>query len=175
MSRILRSSLVVACIVSISSLAHASAGGSVASIGAVTALAVMAFPVVFLLSSHQMSARTLTLTLAASQVFFHAAHMYLSSFDPHMAHMSGMSTGISIPMVCSHAVAVAIMALLLSRGERLVWTVWSWMVPLLRARPGLTQWAAVRLQSASPATDLTSFFELFASRALSRRGPPAFV
>ncbi|CAN5389389.1 hypothetical protein BH09ACT10_BH09ACT10_05750 [soil metagenome] len=175
MSRILRSSLVVACVVSISSLAHASAGGSLASIGAVTALAVITFPIVFLLSSLRMSARTLTITLTASQVFFHAAHTYLSSLDPHMEHMGGMSTGISMPMVCSHVVAVAIMALLLSRGEHLVWSVWSWMVPLLRARPGLTHQAVARLKTPSPTADLTSFVELFASRALSRRGPPTFV
>ncbi|WP_232285287.1 hypothetical protein [Saccharomonospora xinjiangensis] len=167
--RLVRVTAVTATVVVLSAIAHL-VGGAPVDASTLVAGSLIVLPSVFVVSRRRLSFRTLSLLLLSGQVVLH--HVFTAAGRHHEAEaISLWSPG----MAGAHLVATGITAMWLTRGERLLWAVWSWLSRAVAA--------AIRLPSpAGPASPPRPRGQRRGSRArrglvsaASRRGPPWIV
>ncbi|WP_380172111.1 hypothetical protein ACFEMC_22600 [Kineococcus sp. DHX-1] len=94
------------------------------------------------------------------------------------AGASGLAVGVDLgpvvltPMLASHVVATLLTAVALAGGERALWRLWAWLVPLVVALSVRCTVVAVRLARASADGEHRPVHEAVLARVLPRRGPP---
>lgn len=168
---------------------HVAAGGSLPRVPSLVAFAAIVAGVCWLASGARWSGPRLLAALAAAQAGFHLSFMALTT--PAMDGAAGMSLSASAPgaamagmhggcamswsMLAAHAVAAVVSALLLSRGEALLWSV---LVAVGAA--GVPVTASPRSAASHPRAvprwhQHQPSIRQWVAGAVSRRGPPFAV
>jgi len=156
-------SVAVGLVVSgVASASHLVGGGAHTSWLAVAAATVVVALVAAFLTGRRLGTTTLVVLLAVAQVGVHALSGYLHGqlpwHDPSM--------------LLAHLAGVAVSALLLSRGERLLWRLHAWLRPRLL---GALQGAPVVATVLAPAASVVRVPTSPLLGAVTRRGPPVPV
>lgn len=128
--RFLRVTVVTVTVVVLAAAAHL-VGGAPVPPSALFAGAALVLPSVHVVSRRRLSGRALLLLLLAGQVVLH--HVFSSAGSHH-----GVEPSILAPeMAGAHLAVTGVTAVLLARGEHLLWAVWSWFwrTVVVPARP----------------------------------------
>lgn len=155
--RFLRTCVITAAVLGLAAGAHAAAGGHLPRAAVMALLAVLVTAPVMALSRYRLSLPAIGGILAAGQGLLHLAFTGLSGPDGHCTsagiashtHHQTFSipdcalTGVTAAaagydmaadagaaMTASHALATAVTALILARGEAAVWQLRAWLGPL---------------------------------------------
>ena len=161
--------LSAACLV-VPAVAHVVAGG-----GAPTAGAFLLGAALLSIACVALADRRISLGLIAAMVFASQPVLHiLLDMSAHAHHGGGPS--VSAGMVAAHAIAAAVLTVLLAGAESVVWTMATLSSTLLlrgvRAVLGATVTAAVRPPSVRPAWAPVHPYVLSVTRTAPRRGPP---
>ncbi|WP_298181053.1 hypothetical protein [Saccharomonospora sp.] len=166
--RFLRVTVVTVTVVVLAAAAHLLGGAPVPSSALFAGMAIV-LPSVHVMSRRRLSGRTLFLLLLAGQVVLH--HVFCSVGVHHGVEPSILAPEMAVP----HLAVTGLTAVLLARGEHVLWALWSW----------LRRTVAVRVPRVSPCSPVISvrprprrgsFRELLLlSTTVLRRGPPGFI
>lgn len=191
--RLARAAALTATALILSCAAHVLGGGQAPPFVTVVALGALVFLAAVLLAGRRCGPVSIGAALAISQVLLHETFMLISmpvtcgpvSSSPAMAHtmahtmhctssvMSGATgpqhTAPTLAMVAWHALATVLIAAGLAYGERAVWQLAQWVLPL---PPRLVRLAAPVMLSPLPAVDHPAALHQPWLRSVSRRGPP---
>lgn len=160
--RLTRAGAVGLVVAGAASASHVAGGGAHTSWLAVTLACVAVTVVAATIGSRRIGTPTLLVLLVAAQVGVHALTGYLH----------GLSPWHDPTMLLAHLVGVGASAVLLARGEALVWRLHAWLRP--RRVGTLVPAPAVALRVPA-AVDTPRAPSLFLVGALTRRGPPVPV
>jgi len=153
-------------------IAHVAAQGDVPGpaplllLGGLTGLAAL------LLTGIRLSPVRVGLSLIVMQLALHEAFMWLSTTgmtgmtEAGMNHRSPLS---DMAMVGAHVAATMLMAALLAAGEKMLWFLAGFVIPIRWPRMKLPELSAVSL---TPAGRTPSLRGRFADGGVGRRGPP---
>ena len=180
--RCARAGAVATTVVGLAAGAHLVAGGRLPGTGLLLAVVVVVGALSLLLAGRRFGPAGIAALLGGGQVVLHelfdacsaqtvavAAHGHHQEWTPLATAGGGAAAG-SAAMTLTHVAATAAAALLLLHGERLLWSLWSWLRPLARVLRVLLHPVAAR-PARFPATTLPRPRSVVASR-VARRGPP---
>lgn len=164
-----------------SSAAHLLGGGALPGAAVMTALGAVVALASWGLTRWRLGRTATAGVLAVSQVGLHEALMHLAMAGtgaPSSSAMAGASAagaaGAGWVMLACHAAATAVLALLLGSGERALWALWGWLLPLVVAAlvlVGAAVLPGVRRRERRWATAPVRCRRAWVAQA-SRRGPP---
>lgn len=160
--RLARAGAVGLVVAGVASASHVAGGGAHTSWLAVALACVAVTVVAAVIGSRRIGTPTLLVLLVAAQVGVHALTGYLHGLTPWH----------DPSMLLAHVVGVAASAVVLARGEALVWRLHAWLRPSLVGRPPAAPVVARPVPTATVA--LRNLAPLLAG-SLSRRGPPVSV
>lgn len=160
--RLARAAAVGLVVAGVASAAHVVGGGAHSSWLAVVLACLAVTGVTAVIGSRRIGTRTLLALLVAAQLGVHALTGYLHGHGPWHEPT----------MVLAHVVGVGASALLLARGEALLWRLHAWLTPSLVGRPS---GAPVVARRVAPATVVPRDLSPVLTGSLSRRGPPVSV
>ena len=150
-------------------IAHEAAHGVVPGpaplllLGGLTGLAAL------LLTGVRLSPVRVGLSLIVMQVTLHEAFMRLSATGMADAGMGQRSPWADMAMVGAHVAATAMMAAALAAGEKVLWFLAGFVIPIRWPRMDMPELSAVSL---TPAGQTRSLRGRFADGGVGRRGPP---
>lgn len=157
-ARLVRSSIVTSCMMSLALGAHVTGGGSLPAWPLLVGLAMFALVPVAFLAGRRLSLAVLSGLLVGGQVLLHYAFEMLAGPAPcapqgthgagvdHAAFVTQCSpggpasehlvphlvdSGAALVMVIGHLLAVVVMVWVLSRGEDAFWSLLAWLRPLI--------------------------------------------
>ena len=191
---LLRSSIVAATMVVLAAIAHILGGGSLPAPAIMTAIVALSGLVSTLATRRKLTLPAMIAVLGAGQLALHEAFAALGVGSPAASgtsvsgHHAGTAALPPAPagaehllesppvflMLLVHAAATLACALLLARGEAALWSLASWLRPLVQLPSPVTPDAgtapaAVRFRQDAPPPPRRNL------RSDSRRGPPADV
>ena len=164
--RLARAATFASVAVALSATAHVTGGGGPPGVGVLVLGLGAVLAVAVLVTGHRIGRLTMLGLLAGSQVALHTMFGALGSApagspclsgDHHAAHaaacepgaMAGHTAAGGTPMLLAHALATVALALLLARGEQILWTLAAALGLTLPARP--TPPAPTRRTTPAPA------------------------
>lgn len=160
--RLVRAAAVGLVVAGVASASHVLGGGSHTSWLA-TSLAVLAVSgVTLMIGARRIGAATLLILLSVAQIGIHALTGYLH----------GHAAWHDPAMLLAHLAGVGASAVLLARGEALLWRLHAWLSPSLVGRPSP---APVVTRPVALATVVPRACTPLLIGSLSRRGPPLSV
>ncbi|WP_229053851.1 hypothetical protein [Aeromicrobium sp. Leaf350] len=157
--RALRAGLTGLTVSAVAVTSHVVGGGTHTSWLAVVPATVAVTLVAAVLGGRRLGPATLVGLLSGAQVGVHALSHYLH----------GQAVWHDLSMVGAHLVGVAVTALLLARGERLLWRLHAWLRP---RRLGTVPTLPVTVRSLPVAIVVPRDLSPLLDGAVCRRGPP---
>ena len=185
--RLARGAAVASTVVGLAAGAHLAAGGLLPGPWLLLALTCLVLCATLLLAARRMSAPVLLAVLGAGQLGLHQAFCWfgvptvavhppghhpgagLLAVDPVEAVHAGASADGS--MTAAHVVATVVAALVLARGEALLWRLWTWWQPL-RAVVVAVLRLPVLPRVPHPPAAVVPRPAFVVARRVPRRGPP---
>ena len=180
--RCARAGAVAATVVGLAAGAHLTAGGRLPGTGLLLAVVVVVGALSALLAGRRFGPGGLTGLVGGGQVVLHelfgtcsaqtaavAPHGHHQEWTPLVDPVAGAGAG-SAGMTLAHGAATALAVLLLLHGERLLWSLWAWLRPLVRVLGELLRFVAPR-PAPFPAATVPRPRSVVARR-VRRRGPP---
>ncbi len=185
--RLVRAGVVALAVVALAAGAHVAGGEQLPPVLVLLALAALTGCGAHVLTGRRLSAPALLAALGGGQVLLHTAlrtfaadtvavpsHGHHQEWVPLAAQAltHAPDGGSPLPMLLAHAAATAAAAGVLARGERAVWSLWSWLQPL-RA----VVLAVLRVPVLLPVRPVPVLVAVrprsVVARRVARRGPPA--
>lgn len=160
--RLVRAGAVGLVVAGVASASHVVGGGAHTSWLAVVLACLAVSAVAATIGSRRIGTPTLLVLLVAAQVGVHALTGYLHGLTPWH----------DPSMLLSHVVGVGTSAVVLARGEALLWRLHAWLRPSLVGRPPAAPVVARRVAAA---TVVPRDGSPLLTGSLSRRGPPVPV
>ena len=160
--RLARAAAVGLVVAGVASASHVAGGGAHTSWLAVVLACLAVTAVAAMLGARRIGTPVLLALLVAAQIGVHALTGYLHGLTPWH----------DPAMLLAHLVGVGATAVLLARGEALVWRLHAWLRPSIVGPPSAAPVVARRVPSATVVPrDLSPVL----TGSLSRRGPPLSV
>ena len=190
--RLCRAGVVAGATVFLAAGAHLAGGGSLPDPLIVAAILALVLVPAMALSGRKISAASMFGMLGFGQFALHAAFDALSvsalsvsapasQIAPAASHvhvLGALSTaapaghvhGESVPMLLTHCIATALVALVLARGEAALWALLAWLRPLVRLLTAIAFHPVPQLPSFTEEPLAPAWRSL---RLPARRGPPS--
>ncbi len=186
--RLVRAGALALTVVALASAAHVTGGAQLPPPLVLAALAALTACGAFALAGRRLSAPAVLAALGGGQAALHAAlrvlaadtvdvpsHGHHQQWVPLAAQALGHAGGgapPAVPMLLAHAVATLAAGLVLARGERAVWSLWSWLQPLRVVVLAVLRVPVLRPVAPVPVVVAVRPRSVVARR-VARRGPPA--
>jgi hypothetical protein len=150
-------------------LAHVAAQGVVPGLASLLLLGGLIGLAAILLTGVRLSPVRVGLSVIVMQLALHEAFMRLSTTGMADAGMGQRSPSAGMAMVGAHIAATLVMAALLAAGEKMLWFLAGFVIPIRWPRMVPPELSAVSL---TPAGQTRSLRGRFADGGVGRRGPP---
>ena len=177
--RLARGGLLAVCCTALALLGHLAGGGrgvpSLPVLLAVTALVGAGFCV---LADRRRQFHQILAGALAAQVAFHLSFSLAAPIGAAhgAAYVHGGPVDVDPPMLVGHGVAAAAIAILVSRGEDLVWALFHLLGLVWLPRPDVLPAVGMpRAMRSAPADSVATAGALLPGRVHPRRGPPTLV